>query len=57
MIQGLDSAGKTTILYRLKLGELVTTIPTIGFNVETVILHKLELNVWDLGGRDKSKIQ
>ena len=31
---GLDSAGKTTILYKLKLGEIVTTIPTIGFNVE-----------------------
>ena len=33
---GLDAAGKTTILYKLKLGEVVTTIPTIGFNVETV---------------------
>ena len=32
---GLDAAGKTTILYKLKLGEIVTTIPTIGFNVET----------------------
>ena len=27
---GLDAAGKTTILYKLKLGEIVTTIPTIG---------------------------
>ena len=27
---GLDSSGKTTILYRLKLGEVVTTIPTNG---------------------------
>ena len=33
---GLDAAGKTTILYKLKLGEIVTTIPTIGFNVETM---------------------
>ena len=31
---GLDNAGKTTILYKLKLGEVVSTIPTIGFNVE-----------------------
>ena len=30
LILGLDAAGKTTILYRLKLGEIVTTIPTIG---------------------------
>lgn len=29
---GLDAAGKTTILYKLKLGEIVTTIPTIGAN-------------------------
>ena len=27
---GLDAAGKTTVLYKLKLGEVVTTIPTIG---------------------------
>ncbi|KAI5062117.1 hypothetical protein GOP47_0022656 [Adiantum capillus-veneris] len=32
----LDAAGKTTILYKLKLGEVVSTIPTIGFNVETI---------------------
>uniref|UniRef100_A0A915IY66 ADP-ribosylation factor-like protein 1 n=1 Tax=Romanomermis culicivorax TaxID=13658 RepID=A0A915IY66_ROMCU len=42
LILGLDGAGKTTILYRLQVGEVVTTIPTIGFNVE---------QVWDLGGQ------
>jgi GTPase SAR1 family protein len=31
LMVGLDAAGKTTILYKLKLGEVVTTIPTIGF--------------------------
>ena len=30
---GLDGAGKTTILYTLKLGEIIYTVPTIGFNV------------------------
>ena len=30
ILVGLDAAGKTTILYKLKLGEIVTTIPTIG---------------------------
>jgi ADP-ribosylation factor protein 1 len=30
LMVGLDAAGKTTILYKLKLGEIVTTIPTIG---------------------------
>lgn len=32
---GLDGAGMTTILYKLKFGEIVTTIPTIGFNVDS----------------------
>ena len=36
LMVGLDAAGKTTILYKLKLGEVVTPIPTIGFNVEEV---------------------
>ena len=35
LMAGFDGAGKTTILYRLKLGETIKTIPTIGFNVET----------------------
>ena len=30
LMVGLDAAGKTTILYKLKLAEVVTTIPTIG---------------------------
>ncbi|KAJ3358893.1 hypothetical protein AMAG_14075 [Allomyces macrogynus ATCC 38327] len=34
LMVGLDAAGKTTILYKLKLGEIVTTIPTIGFNFQ-----------------------
>ena len=33
---GLDAAGKTTILYKMKLGEVVSSVPTIGFNMETV---------------------
>ena len=43
--------GKTTILYRLQVGEVVTTIPTIGFNVETVTYKNLKFQVWDLGGQ------
>lgn len=50
---GLDAAGKTTILYKLKLGEVVTTIPTIGFNVETVEYKNINFTVWDVGGQDK----
>ena len=53
LMVGLDAAGKTTILYKLKLGEIVTTIPTIGFNVETVEYKNLKFTVWDVGGQDK----
>ena len=51
LILGLDGAGKTTILYRLSIGEVVDTVPTIGFNVETVTYKNLTFNVWDLGGQ------
>ncbi|XP_052689351.1 uncharacterized protein LOC128167593 [Crassostrea angulata] len=51
---GLDAAGKTTILYKIKLNEIVSTIPTIGFNVENVSPVKgVTFNVWDVGGQDK----
>jgi len=53
LMVGLDAAGKTTILYKLKLGEIVTTIPTIGFNVETVEYKNINFTVWDVGGQDK----
>ncbi|TXG59371.1 hypothetical protein EZV62_013944 [Acer yangbiense] len=53
LMVGLDAAGKTTILYKLKLGEIVTTIPTIGFNVETVEYKNVSFTVWDVGGQDK----
>lgn len=48
------SSGKTTILYKLKLNENVVTIPTIGFNVETVSIGKgVSFTVWDVGGQKK----
>ncbi|XP_065096885.1 ADP-ribosylation factor 4 [Paramisgurnus dabryanus] len=52
LMVGLDAAGKTTVLYKLKLGEVVTTIPTIGFNVETVDYKNISFTVWDVGGQD-----
>ncbi|KAK4527817.1 hypothetical protein GAYE_SCF45G5748 [Galdieria yellowstonensis] len=53
LMVGLDAAGKTTILYKLKLGEIITTVPTIGFNVETVAYKNINFTVWDVGGQDK----
>lgn len=52
LMLGLDAAGKTTILYKFKLGEHITTIPTIGFNVEHIEYNKLDLTIWDVGGQE-----
>lgn len=57
LMLGLDSAGKTTVLYKYKLNEFVSTIPTIGFNVETVhIGRNVSFTVWDVGGQDKIRV-
>ncbi|KAK0629441.1 ADP-ribosylation factor [Bombardia bombarda] len=55
LMLGLDAAGKTTILYVLKEQhqQNLTTIPTVGFNVETVAIKNVKFNVWDVGGQDK----
>ncbi|ACY70541.1 ADP-ribosylation factor-like protein 4C isoform X1 [Drosophila virilis] len=55
---GLDSAGKTTVLYRLKFDQYLNTVPTIGFNCEKVqgTLGKargVQFLVWDVGGQEK----
>ncbi len=50
---GLDAAGKTTILYKLHIGEVLTTVPTIGFNVEKVQYKNVQFTVWDVGGQEK----
>jgi len=53
-ISGTGGVGKTTILYKLALGQLITTYPTIGFNIETVNApttsgRKLTMTCWDIG--------
>lgn len=53
LLLGLDAAGKTTILYKLNLGDTVNTIPTIGFNVENMRYKNIEMNCWDIGGQEK----
>ncbi|XP_024114312.1 ADP-ribosylation factor-like 4aa [Oryzias melastigma] len=57
-ILGLDSAGKTTILYRLQFNEFVNTVPTKGFNSEKVKLslpgsRTVTFHFWDVGGQEK----
>lgn len=53
LILGLDNAGKTTILNRLQndSDEVMQTVPTIGFNVETLQYKNIKFQVWDLGGQ------
>ncbi|KAM6967752.1 ADP-ribosylation factor-like 4aa [Aplochiton taeniatus] len=57
-ILGLDSAGKTTVLYRLQFNEFVNTVPTKGFNAEKVRVslgrHRtVTFHFWDVGGQEK----
>lgn len=52
LMLGLDGAGKSTVLYKLKLNETVNTIPTLGFNVENVqVTRHVCFTIWDLGGQ------
>merc|ERR1719206_687647 len=53
LMVGLDNAGKTTILYKLTLDELVSTIPTVGLNIETINYRDIEFQCWDIGGQKK----
>jgi small GTP-binding protein len=52
---GLDNAGKTTILYHVALGMHATTMPTIGFNVETIRAGGLTFKTWDLAGQTNAR--
>jgi len=53
LLNGLDAAGKTMLLYKLKLNENIHTIPTIGFNNEEIIINKSIFSIWDVGGASK----
>ena len=43
IIVGMNNAGKTTILYKLALDEVIVTQPTIGSNVEEVKHQNLKM--------------
>ena len=53
LLLGQDAAGKTTITYKMKLGEVLQSTPTIGFNVETLEFKGIKFNIWDIGGQNK----
>lgn len=50
LLLGLDNAGKTTLLYKLKEGKLRRFTPTQRPGVETVEIGNVQLKAWDLGG-------
>ncbi len=50
LLAGYCGSGRTTALYRMKLGETVSSTPTVGFNVESLPVEDCILQVWDLGG-------
>jgi len=52
LILSLDAAGKTTLLYRIKTGNVINTIPTIGYNHETIQYKSSNFDFWDIGGQD-----
>ncbi len=54
LMLGLDAAGKTSILHKLKIGgAFVATCPTIGLNVERVEFKNLSFTIMDIGGHEK----
>jgi small GTP-binding protein len=53
IILGLDGAGKTTLLHKLKLGEVLNSVPTVGFNLESIHYKNISFLLWDVGGQDK----
>ena len=55
IILGMQNAGKTTILYRLSLGQFVKTTPTIGSNVEELTYNNVKFQAWDLGGQESTR--
>lgn len=51
LILGLDNAGKTTIVKKLKGEDVHTVSPTLGFDINTLEFGGFKLNLWDVGGQ------
>lgn len=55
LLLGLDSSEKTTVLYILKLGKLVTTIPTVGYNDESISYNGYKIRITEIGTQGTSR--
>ncbi|CAL4108346.1 unnamed protein product [Meganyctiphanes norvegica] len=53
VLVGLDSSGKSTVLFRLKYGQYVAAVPTVGFNCEKVRCGGVQWLLWDVGGAER----
>ncbi|KAH7820153.1 Arl2 [Monocercomonoides exilis] len=51
LLIGLDGAGKTTIMKKLKKEDTSKVSPTRGFKIETFMFDKIKMNIWDIGGQ------
>jgi len=51
LLIGLDNSGKTTILNFIKSKTFVQTEPTVGLNIETIIIKNFEFLIFDVGGK------
>lgn len=51
LMLGLNNAGKTSILFKMNLGEFIQVAPTTAFNVETVDYNNIKFQIWDLAGQ------
>ena len=53
VLVGLDSSGKSTVLFRLKYGQYVNAVPTVGFNTEKIRAGGAVWMAWDVGGAER----
>ncbi|CAD8125178.1 unnamed protein product [Paramecium sonneborni] len=53
---GLDAVGKTTILYKLKLGDIESIVPINGYNFEKIQIKQFDIISWDIGEPDKIRV-
>jgi len=52
---GLDGAGKTSLVERLKLGDIDDPLPTMGFKIDNLVLHNSVMQIVDVAGQDKMR--
>ena len=55
LLVGLDNAGKTTLLYQMILGKMVTTIPSMHLSPPTINYNKHSFTIWDVPGHPRPR--